>query len=323
MRFTFIPLVALLASGVPAVAQERRYSVVEPDTSIRPISPDIAAPKGRLLYGTIVTVTEEKIIDGKTFVGVASGWTEKKNLGSPKEFDDTMRPDDAVDVVKLPAGLELLMGQIYNTRGKYLKEKATELGIKPSALAAVLKAESSGHGFGTDGRQIIRFENHIFQKQWGEKHADEFDQHFQFDPKEKWKGQRWRKAADGEWQTFHGNQAKEWDVFTYARSLDENAALRSASYGAGQIMGFNHKAVGYDDAAAMVKAFDSGIRPQLDAVIAFIKNHPTCMKWLKADDYVTFAKGYNGVGKEKEYGATIKEAVDAYRKVTTGKKFAD
>ena len=112
-------------------------------------------------------------------------------------------------------------------------------------------------------------------------------------------------------------------MLTFARTLDENAALRSASFGAGQIMGFNHKTVGYENADAMARAFDTGIRPQLDAVVAFIKGNATCMKGLKADDFVTFAKGYNGVGKEQDYGAKIKEAVDAYRKVTKGKKFAD
>jgi hypothetical protein len=250
------------------------------------------------------------------------GWTEKSNLGSAKEFELSMRAGDSVDVADLK-GLELLMASIYNARGKYLKDKATELGVKPSALAAVLKVESSGRGFGADGRQIIRFENHIFRQQWGTKHADKFDALFKFDAKEKWKGHEWRKAADDKWQTFHGNQTKEWEVLTFARSLDENAALRSASFGAGQIMGFNHKVVGYDDAAAMVKAFDTGIRPQLDAVVAFIKNHPNCMKGLKADDFVVFAKCYNGAGKEQDYGAKIKEAADAYRKVTAGKKFAD
>lgn len=319
---------ALLAPSGAAVAQPKQYSIAEPTAVLR-TGPDGAAGN-RAEYGMIVEIVEERTVGGTVFVhlrwahadSATLGWTEKSNLGSAKEFDPLMRADDAVDTTDLK-GLELLMASIYNARGKYLREKATELGVKPSALAAVLKVESSGRGFGADGRQIIRFENHIFRGQWGAKNADEFEKHFQHDPKEKWKGHQWRKSADGEWATFHGNQTKEWEVLTFARSLDENAALRSASFGAGQIMGFNHKTVGHDDAAAMVKAFDTGIRPQLDAVIAFIKNHPNCMKGLKADDFIVFARCYNGAGKEQDYGAKIKEAADAYRKVTKGKKFAD
>ena len=328
MRVAPLLAAVLLTPSGAALAQPKQYSIAEPKTMLR-TEPDAAAGK-RAGYGLIVEIVAERTVGGTDFVHLAwvladsatLGWTEKSNLGSAKEFELFMGPDDAVDVADLK-GLDLLMASIYNARGRYLKEKATELGVKPSALAAVLKVESSGRGFGADGRAIVRFENHIFRNQWGAKNAEKFETHFQHDAKEKWKGHQWRKSADGEWATFHGNQAKEWEVLTFARSLDENAALRSASFGAGQIMGFNHKTVGYDDAAAMVKAFDKGIRPQLDAVIAFIKNHPNCLKGLKTDDFILFARCYNGAGKEQDYGAKIKEAADAYRKVTTGKKFAD
>jgi hypothetical protein len=328
MRFGPL-LLALFAVTTAAAEPRQRFSVTDPDARLRGGPPNFAPQAGRAPFGAVVEVVEEKADGAVGYARVRTvgdadplGWVLLSSLGSEKEFDPAMKPDDAVDVAGLD-GLERLMASIYNARGKYLKEKATELGAKPSALAAVLKVESSGHGFSRDGRQIIRFENHIFRQQWGAKHADEFEKHFKHDAREKWKGHQWRKDADGEWATFHGNQEKEWQVLTFAKSLDENAALRSASYGAGQIMGFNHKTVGYDDAAAMVKAFDKGIAPQLDAVIAFIKTHPNCLKGLKTDDYVVFAKCYNGAGKEQEYGARIKEAADAYRKVTAGKKFAD
>ena len=50
-------------------------------------------------------------------------------------------------------------------------------------------------------------------------------------------------------------------------------------------MGFNHKVVGYADVQTMVKKFDEGIKPQLDAVIAFIKANSQCLKGLKTNDY--------------------------------------
>ena len=48
-----------------------------------------------------------------------------------------------------------------------------------SVLAAVLKVESSGRGFGNDGRTIVRFENNIFRSQWGGANSTTFDKYLQ------------------------------------------------------------------------------------------------------------------------------------------------
>jgi hypothetical protein len=192
-----------------------------------------------------------------------------------------------------------------------------------AALAAVLTVESGGRGFGNDGRTVIRFENHVFRKEWGETHADTFNKHFKFDAKEVWKGHQWRKATADPWMTCHTTQASEWDALEFAKTLDEEAALKSASHGVGQVMGFNHNTVGYTNAKDMAKAFDGGIKPQLDAVIAYIKENAKCMKGMKAKDYTLFAEGYNGGGQTVVYGARIKEAAEAYSEVTKGQKHAD
>jgi hypothetical protein len=204
-----------------------------------------------------------------------------------------------------------------------LKEKGADIGVNGSVLAAVLKVESSGRGFANDGRTIIRFENHIFRNQWGAANSTSFDKLFQCDAKQGWKGHQWRKAETAAWEPCHKDHAQEWDVLTFARTLDETAALKSASYGAGQIMGFNHKTVGYPDVQTMVKKFDEGIKPQLDAVIAFIKANNLCIKGLKANDYVMFARGYNGSGQADAYAARIRDAAAAYKKATMGMKYSD
>ncbi len=138
-----------------------------------------------------------------------------------------------------------------------------------------------------------------------------------------WQGHQWRRVANGAWADCHTSQASEWEAMTFARTPDDAAALKSASHGVGQIMGFNHQAVGYATPAEMVKKFDEGIKPQLDAVVAFIKGNQKCMKGLKDKNYTTFAEGYNGTGMAADYGAKIKEATESYAKVTTGKKSGD
>ena len=320
-----------LVCSVPAAGTEpTAYAVIHTDAGIRTAPPEVASTGKRVPYGTVVVVVDEKSVSGKDYVKVRLrdepktefGWIAKSGLGSTKEFDPAMRPEDSVDDQKL-TGTKALMAAIYNARGKYLKEQANALGVSPAALAAVLKVESGGRAFGPDGRVIIRFENHVFWNVWGKESKGEFDSHLKFDAKERWKGHQSARAPCDPWGACHTSQAIEWEVLNYAKTLDEGAALASASYGIGQIMGFNHKAVGYASDREMVKKFDEGIKPQLDAMIAFIKGKEKCLRGLRAKDYTLFAECYNGTGKAAEYGARIKEAADAFAEVTAGKRYAD
>ena len=313
----------LLHAGPPTA-----FSVTDVNAVLRSPPPDAKPLAERIPYGTLVEITREVDVGGTVYVEVKEqgkqllGWTAKANLGSAKEFDPAMRPDDRVSNDKL-APLDLRMASLYNTRGKYLKQQAIALGIQAAPLAAVLQVESGGRGFSNDGRMIIRFENHIFNKYWGKAHQVEFDKHFKFDSASGWKLHEWRKDEAGSWEPCHKNQAQEWRTLLYAQSLDEVAGTLSASYGTGQIMGFNHKAIGYPDAKSMFAKMNEGIKPQLDGMIAFIRGNKNCMKGLTEKDYVTFAKGYNGLGQAAAYGKRIEDAAASYAKMAKGKKEAD
>src|SRR5262249_11615657 len=132
-----------------------------------------------------------------------------------------------------------------------------------------------------------------------------------------------RASESDSFATFHLDNTKELKVLSFARSLDDTAALLSASYGAAQVMGFNHKLLGYPTVQAMHKDFSQGIRPQLDGMISYIKNTKACMEGIHERDYYKFAGGYNGKGKEADYSKKIREAAESYAKVTKGKKFAE
>ena len=329
--FSALFATALIACFVVvAQAEEAPRSITATDAFLRTDPPELRLTEKRIPLGTLVEVLEERTEAGKAYVKVKEqqgakqvlGWTAKSNLGPAKEFDPAMKPDDAVALDKL-AGLDLQMASIYNTRGKYLKEKAAEIGTTGAVLAAIMKVESSGRGFGNDGRTIIRFENHIFRKEWGAANSASFDKFFKYDATQGWKGHQWRKTETAAWEPCHKSQVVEWDVMAFARTLDETAALKSASWGAGQIMGFHFKTIGYADVQSMVKKFDEGIKPQLDAVVAFIKSNNLCTKGLKSNDYVMFAKGYNGAGQANAYATRIQDAAAAYKKVTMGMKSSD
>jgi hypothetical protein len=318
----------LIAIDRAAVAGETR-AVVGMSASLHS-DPKEKATADRAPYGAVVEVVESKTVGKERFAKIRLageskplGWIKTAgNLGHVKEFDPAMKPSDAVPIDRLD-GLELTMASIYNTRGRYLKEQATKLGAAPADLAAVLLVESRGRGFDDQGNPITRFENHQFFRRWGEKHKAKFDNHFTFDPTTKYKGHTFRRDESEQFATFHLDNAKEMKVLAFARSLDDTAALLSASYGAAQVMGFNHKVLGYSNVQAMHQDFTRGIRPQLDGMIAYIRSTKLCVDGLHNRDYVKFARGYNGAGKESQYAPKIREASESYVKVTKGKKFAD
>jgi hypothetical protein len=329
IRQQTLGLAFFLAIASPAAAAENdKRSIVGVDAKLLSDPPKYRPTGERVAFGSIVDVLEEKkTLNGWhakiRLVGESKplGWIETKgNLGHVKEFDPSMKPSDAVALVDSLSGLDRLMAAMYNTRGRYLKERAKELGAAPADLAAVLRVESSGRAFDDDGHPIMRFENHVFYRNWGEKHKDVFDRHFTFDQKTRYKNHTFRKNPEAVRSAFHLDNRKEREVLAFARNLDDTAALLSASYGAAQVMGFNHRKIGYKDVQSMYQAFNAGIKPQLDGMIAYIKATPLCMEGLKNRDYFKFATGYNGKGKENDYAPKIKAAAESYAKVTKGKK---
>lgn len=228
-----------------------------------------------------------------------------------------MTPSDPIPLNQY-SGLNRTMAEIYNKFGAYIKTKAVNLGISTAGAAGVLKCESGGEGFSDNGKMIIRFENHIFYDEWGKHAPQTFDNYFY--GARSWKNHKFRRGANGPWESFHGNQNKEWEVLDIARELNDTAALRSISMGAAQIMGFNHATLGYDNVQDMFEAMCASLPKQLDGLFAFIAASNTCMRGLKSGDYTTFARGYNGPGQAQTYGRLISAAASAYANVTRGRE---
>lgn len=172
-----------------------------------------------------------------------------------------------------------------------------KLSVKPAEVWAVLTVETHGSGFFSDRRPKILFERHIFHKQTG----GAYDQ----------------KAPDlsNPVQGGYSGGTAEYDRLERAMQLDETAALNSASWGIGQIMGFNAKAAGYTDAATMVKAMVNSEDEQVGALFAFLKSNHLDTP-MRSHDWKTFAHGYNGPNyAENRYDEKLDEA---FQKFTTG-----
>ena len=169
-----------------------------------------------------------------------------------------------------------------------------DLGIGVPELLAVLAVESKSCGYLPDRRPIILFERHIFHKRTGGRFSAQNPD-----------------ISNPEAGGYAG-LAKEYPRLEKAARLDRTAALMSASWGAGQIMGFNHKAAGFDEVESMVDAMQLSEDAQLASVAAFLHAN-NLVRFLKARDWASFARAYNGPAFAKnKYDVRLAGAFQQY-----------
>lgn len=172
------------------------------------------------------------------------------------------------------------------------------LGVGEDEIHAVLDVESVGKGFDSQGRIIMLFEPHIFYRELPES----------------------KKALAVKQGLARKSWKRDYPKDSYPRLLramqiDEEAALRSASWGLGQIMGFNHQLAGYDSAKEMVQAFVDDEEEHLAAMVQFILSAGLDDE-LREHDWAGFARGYNGPSYAKnKYDVKLKQAYDKWSKI--------
>lgn len=178
---------------------------------------------------------------------------------------------------------------------------AARLGCSVAQIRAVWQVESGGGWFADlradilaldgpggfiDGPNLpkILFEAHIFDRETGGRFRTTHPN---------LSSSRWERKL------YFGGQA-EWIRLHLAMQLDRRAALRSASVGGAQIMGFNHKLAGFDTVEAFWDAMKVSERAHLDAFAAFIVNSNLASALRQISNVyaacVPFARGYNGRG---------------------------
>lgn len=199
-----------------------------------------------------------------------------------------------------------------------LNVEAPKLGLDPRLVRAVMQAESGQKPFGPDGRVIIRFEPHVFARLTAEK-ALGLNR----------RGTRTEARAHGkivlnpgmtdiyEGRKRKGGQAAEWETLGRARAIDNDLAIKSTSFGLGQIMGSNHKAAGYKTAQEMFDAFASSGTEQVLGMLRLITAVPALTTALKNKNLPAFVAVYNGaaVGTEHNNGY-VKRMEAAFAKLS-------
>ena len=155
-----------------------------------------------------------------------------------------------------------------------LTEVTGKLGVKAPELWTVLAVETSGCGFLPDRRPKILFERHIFHR-LTQGRFDDGD------------------ISDSKPGGYGALGAHQYDRLAIALGKDRAAALQSASWGVGQIMGGNYAAAGFSDVESMVSAMSESENRQLLAMSNFLIGNKLHLP-LQAHDWKTFARGYNG-----------------------------
>lgn len=183
---------------------------------------------------------------------------------------------------------------------------ADSLGIELASMLAVLEVESAFQFFAVvNGKHepVIRWEGHYF------------DRRLSGAAREEARALGLAHPTAGAVKN-PASQAQRWAMLDRALEINAQAALESASYGAGQVMGANWQALKYRNVETLVNAARSGIGGQVDMIARFIKVNGLAGA-LKRRDWAAFARGYNGRDFAKNgYHTKLGNAFSKYAKLT-------
>lgn len=173
-----------------------------------------------------------------------------------------------------------------------------EIGIGEDEIHAVIDVETAGGGFDSQGRPKMLFEPHIFYRHLNGAALD-------------------RAVGAGlaypRWKRDYPKDS--YPRLLSAMEIDETAALKSASWGLGQILGQNYALAGYGSPQAMVEDFVKGEAEQLQGMINFIR-HTGLDDELRRHDWAGFARGYNGASyAENKYDQKLAAAFAKWSRI--------
>jgi hypothetical protein len=230
-------------------------------------------------------------------------------------------------VAEPSSGMSRALARTYNRLGGLMSALASQLSVEIPAILAVWYVESGGR-LHTPGRAVIRFENHLFFRLWGSAHSDVYDRHFRHGGRngvagKAWQNHHFRESPAQPFEKCHKGQSHEYRVLDFARSLDDEAALKSISIGGPQILINNYRILGYATPLAMYEAFQNSERYHVLGFVDFCARRfkaGRMFKALREHDWRTFARGYNGAGQVEAYAAKLLKAYNTAKEILGGRQ---
>lgn len=194
---------------------------------------------------------------------------------------------------------------------RYVTLASRLLKVPPEPLQAIANVESGRRYYNEHGKLVIRFEVHIFWQLWGQ--ANQADYRKRFDGNDSWQGadDKYKSDHDG-WRSIHESQHTEHDAYRIAGKLNPDAADKSISMGAFQIMGFNASRIGYDNAGQMYRSFSAAPLNQVIGFCLFLQTHGLIDK-IRQEDFLGFATIYNGSGQAHHYADLMRRQIELLR----------
>ncbi len=188
-----------------------------------------------------------------------------------------------------------------------LPRLGAKIGVGEDEIHAVLDVETRGGGFDRIGRPKMLFEPHIFYRQL-KSHPKALDAAVKA-------GLAYRKWGERKYPRDSYPRLLQAIALCERYGVSIEAALRSASWGLGQVMGFNHLLAGFPSAEEMVRAFLDDEDVHLEAMVEFIISAGLDDE-LRNHDWRGFARGYNGAGYAKHgYHTKLERAYQKWSKI--------
>jgi len=238
----------------------------------------------------------ERWLDGQPSPSVNGQWNDEtkaaiiafqKNAAALKKPDGIVGPHGYTMTALTKPVILPPSHQVFSTTGWHhpndqltdadFQNAAMQLGCEVAAIRSVAQVEVGRQGaWDAQGRPTILFERHKFAH-----HTHGSYNHTHPDISNPTPG-------------GYGLDRAQYERLRRAAMLNEQAALKSASWGMFQIMGENHVAAGYSNITAFVNAMLQSRSAHLSAFVSFVKSNRNLKVAIQKKDWTAFARGYNG-----------------------------
>jgi len=189
------------------------------------------------------------------------------------------------------------------TNEQYRRE-AESIGLSFAHLKAIAEVETEGQGFFSPGIPKILFERHIFYRQLVKNCGQAFAETVRKTHPE---------LCNPSQSKSYGKYSEQHPKLQQAVAIHRQSALEACSWGAGQVLGSNWKALGYESVQQLVNDAYSDYG-QLKMMVRFLKANPAIILAAKSENWKVVAQLYNGPEYYKNnYDVKMR---DAYRELT-------